>query len=135
MSEMASELISGNSPSLRRAYVTCPRSCVQRPAPPEHCHTRNSVIPAKAGIQTCGCGGDLDSRFRGNDRSLSTRRRSFNPTEAPSSLGEFGEGVLVVWMPAGERRPVLDNVARRPQDSPLVQFARHVVFGGKGVEI
>src|SRR5208282_1451954 len=48
-----------------------------------------------------------------------------------AGLHESRERVLVVGMPAGERRPVLDNVARRPQDPALVQFPRHVVVGAE----
>ena len=38
-------------------------------------------------------------------------------------------------MPAGERRPVLDNVAGGPKNPALVQFAGHVVVGAQDVEI
>ena len=50
-------------------------------------------------------------------------------------LREFGEGLLVVRMPAGERRPVLDDVARGPKNPPLVRLARHVVVGAEDVEV
>ena len=38
-------------------------------------------------------------------------------------------------MPARQRRAVLDDVAGRPEDAPLVERARHVVVGAEDVEI
>ena len=38
-------------------------------------------------------------------------------------------------MPAGERRPVLDDVAGGPKNPALVQLARHIVVGTEDVEI
>src|SRR5262249_36180257 len=45
------------------------------------------------------------------------------------------EGVLVVGMPARQRRPILGDVARRPLDAPVVGLARHLVVGTEDIEI
>ena len=51
------------------------------------------------------------------------------------SLGEFGEGVLVVGMPARQRRAVLDDVVRGPEDAALSDLAGHLVVGAEDVEV
>src|SRR5690242_4140517 len=43
------------------------------------------------------------------------------------------ERLLVVGMPARQRRPVLDDVARGPGDASLVDCARDLVVGAEDV--
>src|SRR4051812_2229320 len=49
--------------------------------------------------------------------------------------GECCEGLGVVGMPARQRGPVFDDIAGRPQDTPLVEASWYVVVGTEDVEI
>src|SRR5215208_3828913 len=50
-------------------------------------------------------------------------------------LHEICEGLGVVRMPAREGWPVLDDVARRPQNASLVERARHLIVRAQDVEV
>src|ERR1700730_3279349 len=51
------------------------------------------------------------------------------------NLHECSKGLGIVRLPARQGRAVLDDVARRPEDPPLVETSRHIVIGAQNVKV
>src|SRR5690349_24616359 len=75
------------------------------------------------------------SHAAGNRPERPRRQKDQSTSHALTAGEEFREGVLVIGMPARQRRAILDEIARRPKNPTLVHGARHVIVRAEDVEV